>query len=164
MRKIKAKDLSLEGFRNYGVYADLLKPALYGFGAPPIQFFRDMLQLSLGVPAASFSVNVVAPRPFVITKTEYHSACGEGLLPLDGDILIHAGPATRMGITPLDQFEVFRVPKGTLVCLKPGVWHHAPFALADQPAHILVVLPERTYANDCTVVELKADEQIEIRP
>jgi ureidoglycolate lyase len=162
MKKIKVKELSLEGFRNYGTFANMLKPELYGFGELPIQFFRDMLQLSLGVPAASFSVNVVAKRPFIITKTEFHSHCGEGILPLDNDILIHCGPATRNGVTPFDQFEVFRVPKGTMVCLKPGVWHHAPFALTDQPAHILVVLPERTYANDCAVVELAESERIEI--
>ncbi len=162
MRKIKVKELSLEGFRNYGSFADLLKPETYGFGEPPLQFFRDMLQLNLGNPVASFSVNRIGKRPLVIAKTESHSACGEGILALDGDILIHCGPATRKGVTPFDQFEVFRVPKSTLVCLKPGVWHHAPFALSADPTQVLIVLPERTYANDCAVIEIPDGQKMEI--
>ena len=63
---------------------------------------------------------------------------------------------------PLDRFRAFRVPKGTMVCLRPGVWHHAPFAVGGGPANVLIALPERTYANDCTVVELAEDEQIRI--
>jgi len=162
MRRIKVKDLSMDAFRNYGYFANMLKPDSYGFGEAPIQFFRDILQLYVGADVSSFSICQVAKRPFIIDKTEFHSSCGEGILPLDGDILLHCGPATRKGFIPLEQFEVFRVPKGTMVVLKPGVWHHAPFALTDQSVHILIVLPERTYANDCTVIELKPDEKIEI--
>ena len=53
--------------------------------------------------------------------------------------------------------QVFRVPMGTMVVLRPGVWHHAPFTVDDDPANVLIVLPERTYANDCLVVELGED-------
>jgi ureidoglycolate lyase len=56
----------------------------------------------------------------------------------------------------------FGIPRGTLVVLRPGVWHHAPFTIDGKPANVLVVLPERTYANDCVVVELSAEEQVEI--
>jgi ureidoglycolate lyase len=97
----------------------------------------------------------------VIDLTEYHSSTGEGVLPLDADVLIHVAPATPNGIVPLEKFRVFRVPKGTLVILRPGVWHHAPFSLHGV-ANVLIVLPERTYANDCTVVELPISDQIRI--
>ena len=32
----------------------------------------------------------------------------------------------------------------------------------NKPANVLIVLPERTYANDCIVVELKKADQIGI--
>ena len=90
----------------------------------------------------------------VIDVSEFHSACGEGNLPLDGDIAIHVGPATPNGETPVGRIEVFRVPKGAMVVMRPGVWHHAPFALDTDCVNTLIVLPERTYANDCQVVEI----------
>ena len=43
-----------------------------------------------------------------------------------------------------------------------GVWHAAPFACADMPVHILVFLPERTYANDCSVVLFPEEEKLEL--
>jgi ureidoglycolate lyase len=78
-------------------------------------------------------------------------------------VLIHVGPATPPNAAvPLDKIRVFRVPRGTLVSLRPGVWHHAPFTLSDNPANVLIVLPERLYANDCTVVELTPNDRIRI--
>lgn len=163
MLKVGIKELTLENFQNYGAFVNLLKPKTFHFGEPPIQFFRDMLQLTLDQAApASFSVNTVQKREPVVVKSEYHSRTGEGILPLDGDILIHCAPATRPGIFPKDDIEIFHVPRLTLVALKPGVWHHAPFAYKCDSVHILIVLPERTYANDCTVLELKEDERIQI--
>jgi ureidoglycolate lyase len=82
---------------------------------------------------------------------------------LDNDILIHVGPPTspRMGL-PLDEIQVFRVPRGTAVSLRPGVWHGAPYTVDDRPANVLIVLPERTYANDCEVVLHEPEDRIEI--
>ena len=37
-----------------------------------------------------------------------------------------------------------------------------PFAVGEGPANVLVVLPERTYANDCKVVELDKARRIKI--
>ena len=45
------------------------------------------------------------------------------------------------------------------VSIRPGVWHHAPFALDTDCANVLILLPERIYANDCTVVELAPERQ-----
>jgi ureidoglycolate lyase len=39
---------------------------------------------------------------------------------------------------------------------------NAPFTVGDDPANVLIVLPERTYANDCVVVELDPDDQIQV--
>jgi ureidoglycolate lyase len=164
MAEVRVKELSGEAFGTYGTFANLINPQAYGFGAEPIQFFRDMLQLELGGRSApSFSVCRVSQRPLVVDVTEFHSSCGEGILPLDADVLIHVGPATAPGDLPLDHFEAFRVPRGTMVVLRPGVWHHAPFVAKDAVANVLIVLPERTYANDCTVKDLPGPERIAIK-
>lgn len=158
MNTVKAEPLSLAAFAPFGFYAELLAPAAEKFGAPPIEFFRDLVQQHLGgAHLVSFSVCRVAPRPPVIDVSECHSMTGETLLPLDSDVLIHVAPASADGRPPLARLRVFRVPRGTLVTLRPGVWHHAPFALG-APATVLVALPERTYANDCRVVSLEASE------
>jgi len=68
-------------------------------------------------------------------------------MPLDGDILMHVAPATPPQAVPLDKIEVFRVPKGTLVVLRPGVWHCAPFAEKNDFVNCMVVLPEEPIAT-----------------
>jgi ureidoglycolate lyase len=162
MRKVKVKELSLESFQAFGTFAAMINPQNYHFGEPPIEFYLDMLQMNLGATAASFSICRVSKRPLVVDKSEFHSHTGEGILPLDSDILIHCGPATRPGVFPAELIEIFRVPKLTMVSLKPGVWHHAPLAYKSEFANVVIVLPERTYANDCTVLELSEEQKIEI--
>ncbi|MFC1734695.1 ureidoglycolate lyase [Candidatus Hydrogenedentota bacterium] len=164
MRTIRVRELDVEEFMPYGRYAALIGPKGEKLGSPPIEFFRDMLQQDLGgsgVP--SFSTCRVEKRDMVIDVAEYHTLTSEGILPLDNDVLIHVAPATALedGV-PLGKVAVYLVPKGTMVVLRPGVWHHAPFTIGDGPANVLIVLPERTYANDCEVVELAEDEQIRI--
>jgi ureidoglycolate lyase len=164
MKKLEIKELALADFSAYGVFTDLVNPQGFHLGEPPIEFFRDLLQINLANTApASFSVNRIAKRPLVVTKSEYHSATMEGILPLDGDILIHVGPATRKGVFPGDEIEIFHVPQGTMVGLKAGVWHHAPFAYKCDSVYTLIVLPERTYANDCMVLELSKEQQLSIK-
>ncbi|MFP4104451.1 MAG: ureidoglycolate lyase [Phycisphaerae bacterium] len=162
MKNLAVQDLSLEGFSEYGSFANMVNPQKFHFGGEPIAFFRDMLQLELGSSSrASFSVCRVKQRPKMIETAEYHSSCGEGILPLDADVLIHVAHATKNGVVP-EEYEVFRVPQGTMVTLRPGVWHHAPFAESADTAHTLIVLPERTYANDCVVYTLDESEKTQI--
>lgn len=162
-RSVTVRELSAEAFRHYGSYAQMINPAAPKLGEAPVEFFRDMVQLDLGgCTLASFSTCRVQTRPNVVDVTEYHTACGEGILPLDADVLIHVAPATGDDDPPLDDLEVFRVPKGTMVVLRPGVWHHAPFAHGSSVANVLIVLPERTYANDCDVVELEESERVHV--
>lgn len=164
MRTVKAEELSVEGFLPFGFYSKQIDPQAEKIGAAPIEFFRDMVQLDLGgAPIASFSTCRVESRDMVIDVTECHSASGEGILPMDNDILIHVAPATPPDDdVPLDKVRVFRVPRGTMVVLRPGVWHHAPFTADGEPANVLIVLPERTYANDCWVVALAEADQIRV--
>ncbi len=165
MRNVKPRELTMKSFHPYGNFAKMVDPAPRGIiiGERPIEFFRDMVPLRTGVHGVlMFSVNRVAKRPMVIDVSEYHNYCGEGMLPLDGDILMHVGPATPGGEVPLDDIEVFRVPKGTFVALDPAIWHHASFPYQCDEVNVLVVLPERTYENDCHVVQLKESDHIKI--
>ena len=160
MRKLTVKPLDREAFRPYGDFVSLLRPAEF-YGDAPSVFTPDMLQLPLAQHAlASFSICRVAQRANIVDTSEYHSSAWEGNLPLDGDVVLHLAPANR-GKIDADAFEAFLVPKGTLVILKPGVWHFAPYAVQGEVS-TLVVLPERTYANDCVVVKHAPDEQFEI--
>jgi len=161
---VPIKELTPEAFRPYGTYANFINPNALKIGEEPVEFYRDMIQLDLGGKSvASFSICRVGKRPPVVDVTEYHSACGELNLPLDADIAIHVAPATPNGEVPVDRIEVFRVPKGTVVSMRPGVWHHAPFALDSACANVLVVLPERTYANDCTVYDIPEADRVDIK-
>ena len=163
MRKVEIQELSLERFGRYGCYANMINPDAAKLGAEPLEFFRDMVPLELGNSGTPmFSICRVCKRPGIIDATEYHSFCSEGNLPLDSDIVIHVGIATPNDIVPLDEFEVFRVPRGTFFTVRPGVWHHAPFAYGNDVANTVVVLPERTYANDCEVYEIPVADRIEI--
>jgi ureidoglycolate lyase len=163
MRKIRVRELERDSFDAYGSYQQLINPKTEKIGEEPIEFFRDMVQLNLGsVATASISVCRVRKRPFVINTVEYHDGSSEGILPLDGDIIIHVAPATPPDQIPLGRFEAFRVPAGTFVALHAGVWHHAPYALGGEVVNVLIVLPERAYAMDCTVSEIPEKEQIGI--
>lgn len=164
MRTTKIRELSVEEFQPYGTYATLIGPSSEKIGSPPIEFFRDMVQQDLGgASAVSFSACRIEKRDMVVDVAEYHTGAAEGMLPIDNDILIHVAPATPPddGV-PLDKMVVYRVPQGTMVVLRPGVWHHAPFTANDKVAAVLIVLPERTYANDCEVFELKGKDRIRI--
>jgi ureidoglycolate lyase len=157
MNTVKIQELEAVAFQTFGTFANMINPTAYGFGKPPVQFYRDIIQQQIGeATTISYSICRVEARPPVISSGEYHNRCCEGVLPLDNDILIHVGPGThpRAGM-PVDQFQVFRVPMGTMVVVRPGVWHHAPFSANDKPANVLVVLPERTYVNDCEAIRVE---------
>jgi ureidoglycolate lyase len=163
MKSVTIKELSVEGFLPYGRFSNLINPNTEKLGAPPIEFYRDMMQQDMSGSDMSFSICRVEKRDPVINVSEYHTACTEGILPLDNDALIHVAPASPNGETvPVDRIEVFRVPTGTVVVLRPGIWHHAPFTVNDDPANVLIMLPERTYANDCEVYEHAEEELVQI--
>ena len=163
MREVEVQDLSHERFSRYGSFTQLINPDGDFIGAEPLQFYRDRVQLELGAHTApSLGIVRVMQRPNVVDMSEYHAYTCELLLPLDGDILFHVGPAVVGSVFPYEQVEVFRVPRGTGVMIRPGVWHHGPFAVNSEPVHCAVLLPERAYENDCIAVELSPDQQIKI--
>ena len=110
--------------------------------------FSDMLHPTGtflgGIPARFFRDRVVA-------------TC-EVLMPMDGDLYLAVGPARKA--PDYGEFHAFRIPKGTLVCLRPGTFHSGPYTAGDEIVHTLLALPEMMYMKDCHFYPI--DEPIEI--
>ncbi len=148
MKTIKAKPIDVLEFLQYGYAADIADPKnTYAFGAYPCAFNRDMVTMPVkdSTPPAFGSLKV-GKRPMIIEDVEYHSASYEVMLPLDDDMVIHVGPANA-DIVELEKLTAYIIPKGTMVVLKPGTWHGAPYPI-NNDGTVLICLPERTYIND----------------
>ena len=159
MAKLSIKQLTLESFQPYGTFASVTPPQSAPLAdGDLIRFWPDCGGvLDLGPHAGNqlaIGICQVQWRELKVDVSEFHTATGEGNLPLDGDIYIHVAPPTGDGQLPVDKIEIFFVPKGTVVIMKPGVWHHAPFAVRQgETVNTIIMLPQRTYANDCIVRE-----------
>jgi len=166
MRKVGFKKLTTEAFAKYGSFGNILAPEGQPLGAQRediITFYPDMVQQGLGCgTTASYSACIVKQRPWVIVNTECHDYCGETILITGGDYLMHVATARGAGDMPFDDIEVFLVPEGTVINVRPGVWHQAGFPYQCDQVNILCVLPQRAYANDCNFVEIPQNKQIEV--
>ena len=161
MKKLMVKNILDSDFSVYGRCVNLLSPSSPCIGEKPIRFYRDMMPLG-GNETLSLSVTAVEPMKMIVDVLEFHSGTGECFLSLDGDTCICVGAATADPYPQAETLEAFFVPSGTAVYIHPGVWHYAPYPAGDHPIHSLVMLPQRTYANDCYKCELKADEVMEL--
>jgi ureidoglycolate lyase len=159
---LSIKPITDLSYNKFGFFQNLINPEGQSFNGDGFSFYRDLISTPHGGQGGNigFSVCLVKKRPLIVDVMEYHSNIYEAILPLDGDILLQVIPASQNGKLPVDKMEVFSVPKGTLVVLRSGVWHYAPFAYDCDAVNVLVVIPERAYANDCSVVEL--DEPVRI--
>lgn len=161
MKQLKVRNILECDFRIFGRYANLLELDTPCIGAAPIRFYRDMMPLS-GNQALSVSVTLVDPMPKIVDILEYHSYTGECFITLDGDTVICLAPACPGSKPEIKDIQAFYVPRGTAVYIHPGVWHYAPYPVGNDAIHSMVLLPERTYANDCCKYEFAAEEMMEI--
>ena len=146
MREIVSKPLDREAFRPYGDFVDLLhiKQMDAMAGADNI-FIPDLTTLRLDERMqASVCVARVSQCERIITAVEYHGFTSEGILPLDGDI------------------DIFPCSPGTFVRLNPGVLHGRQFVVDSQSVNVMILLPERTFGNDCVFTRLAESDQIKI--
>ncbi len=162
MRTIKAQPLCNEAFRKYGVYQDLfnneeMKSRVITEG----DFYADLVALDFN-PAGNLPTismcHIKKKEKNVVSFLEYHKYTCEGLLPLDDDILIFVGIPGRGELT-VDKLESFLVPKGTFVKLNPMVVHGSQFPVNNAEAHVVCMLPGRTFNNDMVfrIVENEAE-------
>lgn len=161
MRKIKAEQLTKETFAPFGVYYSMTDPSGYALQGELHRFFPDRVSESCVTRFGFSPILVKRPDAMKITQAEYHTTTPEMILPLNDDMIIHTAPASA-GTFPSDMVKAFIVPKGTLVKINTAVWHLAPLPVSEKELQAMIILPECTYVNDCTVVDLKEEEQFEI--
>lgn len=158
MRQLKAKLITVENFKKFGSFTDLLNPEGHSLG----DFYQDRLKMHCsGSMQMAFSPLLIRkPEQMIVTSAEYHNYTQEGVLCLDDDVIIHVAPAGKEAVPDLT--EAFFVPQGTMVLLDTGVWHLSAIPVNKEVAHVLIALPERTYFNDCVVVDYPEEQWIEI--
>lgn len=158
MKTIKARPITVDAFAPYGSFASVVQPQGHNLGG----FYNDQITLPVsgGKPLGISPLIQHKPERMVVAKAEFHDTTGEGMVMMDDDMILHVAPAGNRPTPELT--EAFIVPKGTVVCLKTGVWHCGAFPMHLQEAHMLILLPERIYRTDCTVVEYDPADQLEI--
>lgn len=163
MRTIKVKALTGEAFRKYGVYQNLFDEKSMKEGSVfPANFFADLITLDFGagtLPTVSVC-HVKKQERNIISFLEAHQYTCEGLLPIDKDVIIFAGLPTRS--FSAENLEAFLVPKGTFVKLNPLIVHGTQYLTEEGEAHILCLLPGRTFRNDMISQALEGDDRAEI--
>ena len=162
MRTIKAIPITAENFRPYGTFASMLDPKGNCFPGDAT-FYPDQVELNVqgGKPVTFSPLTVKKPERMIVSQAEYHNYTGEGVFVIDDDAVIHVAPPSNHVIVP-EKTEAFIVPKGTLVKLNTGVWHLAALPVHNDVLHVMIILPERVYANDCIVCDYPEDRQVEI--
>lgn len=157
MRTIKAKPITHEEFSAYGSFYSITEPKGYSLNGELHRFFPDRLTETYTTRTAFSPILVKKPEVMKITQAEYHTTTPEIILPLNDDMIIHVAPASAG--TPVPQLaEAFIVPKGTLVKINTAIWHLAPLPVHVDELAAMIILPECTYANDCTVVDFAEDD------
>ena len=161
MRTIKAIPLTNDAFAQFGQFYRMDDPQGYPLCGELHRFFPDRLVADSLHRVGYSPILVKKPEKMIITQQEYHTTTWEILMPLDDDMIVHVAPASA-GTPVTELAQAFIVPKFTMVKLNSGVWHLAPLPVNKEQLTAMVILPECTYANDCTVVDLTPEQQFEI--
>ena len=161
MRTIKAVPISYENFAPYGQFYTMDAPKGHALCGELHQFFPDRLNADCNHRVGYSPILVRKPEKMIITQQEYHTTTWEMIMPLDDDMILHVAPASA-GVPVTEQAEAFIVPKHTLVKMNAAIWHLAPLPASAEQLSAMIILPECTYANDCTVVDLTPEQQFEI--
>ena len=125
-------------------------------------FFADVvaLEFNQGNQPTISVCHVKKQSDNIISFLEAHQYACEGLLPLDGDVIIFVGIMDRDFRT--ESIEAFYVPKGTFVKLNPLIVHGTQYPVDKEDVHIVCILPGRTFKNDMLSRRLETGEQIRI--
>lgn len=159
MRVIKAEPISDVKFKPFGDFTSIIEPHGSSLG----DFYHDkmLFPVSGHMPITFSALIVRKPDKMLVTAVEYHNTTCEGIMPIDDDIIIHVAPPTAEPSPELTR--AFVIPKGTAVRLNTGVWHLSPIPVNRDIAHVLILLPERIYKNDCVVVNYSEKDYVEIQ-
>lgn len=161
MLKIKAEPITNENFAPFGSFYNMSEPSGYALKGELHSFFPDRLSASAYKNIAFSPILVKKPESYIITQQEFHTTTWEIILPLNDDMILHCAPASAG--TPVNEYaKAFIVPKNTIVMMNAATWHLCPLPKNEEQLSAMIVLPECTYANDCTVIDLPEEQQFEI--
>lgn len=161
MRQIKAVPVTHENFAPFGQFYTMTDPKGYALCGEIHRFFPDRLTASADHNVGYSPILVKKPEKMIISAVEYHTTTWEMIMPLNDDMILHVAPASAG--TPVPELaQAFIVPKNTLIKINAAIWHLAPLPKSAEELSAMIILPECTYANDCTVVPLKEEERFEI--
>ena len=161
MREIKVQELTKEAFAPFGQYYSMDKPEGHALCGELHSFYPDRVTAPAFHNVGYSPIVVKKPAEMLITAVEYHTTTCEMILPLNDDMILHVAPASAGTPVP-DETKAFLVPKNTLIKMNAAIWHLAPMPANAEALNAMIILPECTYANDCTVVDLKPEEQFVI--
>lgn len=156
MRSIQVKLLSEEAFRKYGSFQDLTdnkqmaSRVITGDGRGEGGFYADLLWLDFDRAKNNPTVSVChikKSEKSIVKFLEYHQTSCEGLFPFDDDVIIFVGVPGAGGLN-VDRLEAFYVPCGTFVKINPLIVHGTQFPVHKEEAHLICLLPGRTFMND----------------
>ncbi len=161
MRTIKAQPITVENFAPFGQMYTMESPSGHALCGELHAFYPDRLVADSQHRVGFSPIVVNKPETMTITQQECHTTTWEMIMPLNDDMVLHCAPAS--GLTPVPELtQAFIVPKHTLVKMNAAIWHLAPLPVNEKQLTALIILPECTYANDLTVVDLTPDQQFEI--
>lgn len=161
MKTVKVMPLTHEAFAPFGQFYEMTSPEGYPLTGELHSFYPDRMVADSNHRVGYSPITVNKPEKMIITQQEYHTTTWEMILPLDDDMILHCAPPSA-GKPITDLAKAFLVPKNTLIKMNAAVWHLAPLPANNNKLTAMIILPECTYMNDCTVVDLKEDEQFEI--
>lgn len=161
MKTVKAELINHENFAPFGQFYDMANPDGYALCGEIHKFYPDRVTADSEKRVGYSPIVVQKPEKMIITQMEYHNTTWEMIIPLDDDMIIHCAPASA-GAVVTEHAKAFIIPKNTLVKINTAIWHLAPLPVNNDKLTAMIILPECTYALDCTVVDLKEDEQFEI--
>ena len=161
MRQVKVQPLTHEAFAPFGQFYNYDKPQGHALRGELHAFYPDRLTADCNHRVGYSPIQVKKPEKMVITQQEYHTTTWEMILPLNDDMIIHVAPASA-GAPVGHLSQAFVIPKNTMVKINAAIWHLAPLPVHQERLTAMIILPECTYANDCTVVDLPEDQQFEI--
>lgn len=161
MNTIKAVPITNEAFASFGQFYQMDAPKGYALCGELHKFFPDRLVADCQHRIGYSPILVKKPEKMIITQQEYHTTTWEMIMPLNDDMVLHVAPASAG--TPVPELaQAFIVPKNTLVKINSAIWHLAPLPASKEELTAMIILPECTYANDCTVVDFKPEQYFEI--
>lgn len=161
MKQIKAEKLTIEAFAPFGEFCSFSDPEGYSLNGALHRFYPDRILSNVVGNMGMSPILVKKPEKYTVTQQEYHTTTAEVIFPINDDMILHVAPRSA-GNLANEYAKAFIVPKNTMIKMYAGVWHLCPLPVHEDVLQAIIILPECTYANDCTVVDLPEDQQFEV--